>query len=311
VTLATKQPKRAARQARRALRKLLTQPYLSRPLTAAVRPWARFLGPQVLLHVPVNRIIDVRSPLCEEPVLLDARGSDPVASMLYWKGLDGWEPETLPVFLRLLMPGATVLDIGANTGLYSLFAARRSPTATVHAIEPVPRVFWILEENIARNKVSNVTCHRLALSNKRGAVTMYVPDDEVPVMASLVEGWRPGSARVEVDACTVDDLVARLGISNLDLIKIDTEGTEHHVVEGAMRTIRNQRPFIICEVLATSDTAGYLTGLLGPAGYEFFLLGKAGPRQTKQVSADGQGGSPNYLFVPRCRSDQARTLLGI
>jgi FkbM family methyltransferase len=262
-----------------------------------------------MLRIPVTRIVTVSTSFSHGEVMLDANGVDPIASMIYWYGLDGWEPETVPVFLRLVQPDTCILDVGANTGLFSLLAARHSPTTTVHAVEPVQRVFSMLMENVRRNALPNVACHRLALANSRGLVPMYVPQDDVPVMASLLPHWRPGSERIDVEACTVDDFVAAHDISALDLIKIDTEGAEDAVLEGAERTLANQRPFIICEVLAAGDTAKRLNAQLRTANYTFFRLGKDGPEATDRILGNVIGECANYLFVPVSRLEEARSRL--
>lgn len=244
-------------------------------------------------------------------MLLDTGGVDPIASMLYWQGISGWEPETLPVFLRLINAGMTVLDVGANTGLFSLLAARRSPSVVVHAVEPVPRVFAALQANVARNGFTNVVCHRLALSDHDGPVSMYVPDDEIPLMASLSPAWRPGSDRIEVDAQTLDQFVGRLNLTDVDVLKIDTEGTESDVLAGATETLLTKRPFVICEVLSEGNTAAHLDEQMTAADYLFFLLGREGPRATERISGNPVGGCHNYLFVPRSRLQRAKLVLAL
>lgn len=299
------------RSAKRLARRILAHPSVNPAVTAAIKPWAHSLTASTLLRVPVKRIVEARSPYCDGPVLLDTGGVDAIASMLYWQGDAGWEPETLPIFLRLIQPGMTVLDIGANTGLFSLLAARRSPSVRVHAIEPVPRVFQMLEANVARNHLTNLSCHRLAISDREGIVPMYVPQEEVPVMASMLPGWRPGADQIDVDAVTVDGFATGLGNSQIDVIKIDTEGTEHTVLAGAARTLSVHHPFIVCEVLSAGDTAEALTEQLEAADYLFYLLAKEGPRPTERILGNATGTCHNYLFVPRSRLDEARSRLGL
>lgn len=301
----------SAQKAKRIVRRVLARPGVSRAVTAAVKPWARSLGPGILLRIPVSRLVEVGSPLCPDPVVLDARGVDPVASMLYWHGLAGWEPETLPVFLGLVTPGRVVLDVGANTGLFSLLAARLSPKATVHAFEPVPRVFAMLQSNVARNALVNVVCHPLALTDSPGKVSMYVPSDEVPLMASTLPDWQPGSARIGVEATTVDRFVEDHCISDVDLIKIDTEGTEDQVIGGATRTLATQQPFVICEVLQLGNTAQRLDEQMNALGYQFFLLDEHGPVRTDRVRGAAIDACRNYLFVPQSRLEQAHAILGL
>jgi FkbM family methyltransferase len=85
---------------------------------------------------------------------------------------------TIRLFLELLAPGATVIDVGANSGLFSLLAAASDPTVRVHAIEPVLGVFSLLEANVGLNRASNITCHRAACGDRAGVLTLHVPVDK-------------------------------------------------------------------------------------------------------------------------------------
>ena len=288
---------------------MLARPAISRPLTAAVRPLAPSLSIRTLLRFPVARSVEIRSPLCREPIFLNAAGVDPIASLLYWRGLDGWEPETLPVFLRLVTPGATIVDVGANTGLFTLLASRRDGAVTVHAIEPVPRVFDLLTSNVRRNDAANVVCHQLALSDRQGTVTMYVPREDLPIMASMLPDWRADSEAVEVTTRTLDEFAGALGLA-IDVLKIDTEGTESLVLSGGLRTLATQRPFVICEVLAAGETADDLTALMAGVDYDMFRLEEGGPQRTERLEGNEAEGCRNYLFVPRERVAEAFDLLG-
>jgi FkbM family methyltransferase len=263
-----------------------------------------------LLRFPVNRVVAVRSPLCTQPVHLDASGADPVASLFFWRGLTGWEPETIPVFLRLVTPDSVVLDIGAHTGIYSLLAARRSCTATIHAIEPVPRVFALLEANVARNKALNVQCHRLAFAEEEKVTQLYVPRQPFPMMTSMLPGWREDSEAIEMSTLTVDSFVAQLEIDRVDVIKLDTEGTEALVLKGAECVLRESQPFVFCEVLLVGNTAKKLGSLFTKAGYSSFLLAEDGVRRIEQVIGSEAEGCRNVLFVPESRWIAAQSLLG-
>ena len=304
-------PTGPVRQVKRVVRRVVAQRSVNRLVTATLRPLSHSMSPRTLLRIPVTRIVEVEFPWCEGTLRLDAGSDDPIASMLYWHGSTGWEPETMPVFLRLVSPGMTVLDVGANTGLFSLLAARRSASVQVHAIEPVPGVYSMLRANAERNGLPNITCHRLALSDSDGSVTMYVPREKTPVMASLRPGWREDADQITVLTQTLDQLVEELGLTRVDLIKIDTEGTEDSVLKGAARTLQAHRPFIICEVLAGANTATALAEQLLGADYAFFVLAEDGPRPTHRILGQPVVGCHNYLFVPRSRLPDAQRLLAL
>src|SRR5438093_4744193 len=97
----------------------LTYGVVNRSLTRLVRPLARFLPTGVLWRLPVVGVVEVSPPGRSTGAILMANdGSDHVASMLFWRGIEGWEPMTIQLFLDLLTSGSTVIDVGANTGLF-------------------------------------------------------------------------------------------------------------------------------------------------------------------------------------------------
>ncbi len=291
------------------MNRLLHRPRLNRCVVSVVRPVARFLSQDTLLRVPVRGVVEVRLPgETVPPVLMRNDGSDRIASMLFWRGLDGWEPTTIRTFLRLISPGSIVLDIGANSGLFSLLAARRGPAVAVHAVEPVARVFSLLTSNVALNGASNVTCHHLACSDRSGPAIMHVPSAEpVPVMASLFAGWCDAAESIEeqVDCVTVDDMVGTLGVGRVDVIKIDAEGSEDAVLRGGWRTLDEHRPFVLAEVLARPGLGDSVAAALGDHDYRIFRLGPGGARPCSDLSGGTDDDeNHNYVFVPRLRLEE-------
>ena len=290
---------------------LLRRPIVNRWVTRAVRPFAPFFSQDTLLRVPVLGAVEVRPPGGVGPaILMGNDGHDRIASMLFWRrGIGGWEPTTIRTFLELVRPGSTVVDVGANSGLFSLLAARRDPTVTVHAIEPVERVFSVLESNVALNGLENVTCHRFACSDRSGTATLHVPAGEpVPVMASLLTGWPDTAATGEEVGCrTIDDLVATAGITRVDVIKIDAEGSEDAVLRGAQRTLKEHRPFVLAEVLGRSGLGASVTAALAGHDYRFFRLGPHGMGLCAEIAGGTDDDeNHNYLFAHAGRLDQLR-----
>ncbi|MGZ6520119.1 MAG: FkbM family methyltransferase, partial [Bacteroidia bacterium] len=94
---------------------------------------------------------------------------------IFWKGLtNGWEKVSMKLWIELSKKSAVILDIGANTGIYSLVSKTVNPTAEVFAFEPVERIYNKLEKN---NKLNNydIHCFELALSDKNGEAIIYDP----------------------------------------------------------------------------------------------------------------------------------------
>jgi FkbM family methyltransferase len=294
------------------LRRLLAGTRLNPIVLALVRPFASRLSSRVLLFVPVARSVWVKSPVSGHAIVLEnPEGRDPIASLLYWRGLAGWEPETTSVFLRLLESDSILLDVGANTGLFSLLAAEVDPSIEVHAFEPVPSVFEVLERNLSRNAFRNVTAHELALVDRGSTVTLYIPKGRVPVMASIQPGWTSSSTEATtVKASTIDEFLRAREPCKVSMIKIDVEGAENQVLRGAAKTIARHRPLIICEVLTTAAEHEATFELMQSAGYACLHLSADGPRPTSEPLAD-HSDCKNYLFIPVDRLAAVTAILGV
>jgi len=135
-------------------------------------------------------------------------------------------------------PGSVVVDVGAYIGRYALVAARKG--AKVIAIEPDPANFSLLESNIRLNGLLNVTTLRVAVSNRGGTLPLYVAAGSSRSMSSLETDWTKHTATpdIEVKCETLDRVVESLGLERIDWLKIDVEGHEVPVLEGARRALR-------------------------------------------------------------------------
>lgn len=198
----------------------------------------------------------------------------PVASYV----LRDWcEPELhyLEMFVR---PGQTVIDIGANIGLYTLKAASLAgPAGRVIAVEPGEDASRQLRANLALNDFPQVTVVQLALSDHAGEATLHhIPLGDDPQAYSLL----PDSSAQTGEAVTIDTLdalVARLGLDALHLVKMDVEGAEPLVIAGGRETLLRFHPVVIFEVNTRllAEAAGQRNAAwqaLKDLGYRFFRL---------------------------------------
>lgn len=159
------------------------------------------------------------------------------------------EPETVS-WIETFNPGDVFVDVGANVGLYSIWAAKTTG-ARVFAFEPEALNFALLCENIKANHLDAVA-YPLALSDETRVAPLYVNDpyaggschtfgDEVDF------ALKPrGSTSVQGSASVrLDDLVDEGAIPQPDHIKIDVDGFEHRVVSGASRSILRAKSVLI------------------------------------------------------------------
>ncbi len=204
-----------------------------------------------------------------------------------------WEFEAeIRKFLKsILCPGDIFLDVGANVGLFSLIAARCvGTTGQVHAFEPVKKTFQRLTDNVDVNRLVNVTCHRLALSDTDGEAVMTIATDGYDAWNSLGKPYMGHALSNETTPTqTLDHFVEQQALfDKIKVIKVDVEGWEAYVLAGGVKTLSSvNAPLIIIEfteeaaALANSScTAVYNT--LKQLGYELFQLNERGDLQRLQ-----------------------------
>jgi FkbM family methyltransferase len=235
----------------------------------------------------------------------DVGGRDYILGQI-GSGLEDYE-RPLPTMLAAL--AGTVdgdfFDIGANNGIYSLHYAARSPSALVHAFEPLPQVADILDGNLLLNPRlrDRIRLSRAALSDTAGERVFYETINRsglISTSSTLDEASavRIGDRfnRVTVTARRLDDYVGtelRAGV-----LKIDVEGHEIAVLAGAERTIAGQRPFIVAEILSTVDAATYAAWLGGHNYTAFALLTQAVTHVGTGVIVPPVAGYINHIFAP-------------
>jgi len=151
------------------------------------------------------------------------------------------EPELRGLSL-LTTPGRLALDIGSNKGAYSYLLA--SMGLETHAFEPQPSFY----ERLRRTAPRNLTCHNIALSDSEAEMDFYLPMKNGRVLnqiATLRDISGQGDSKViRVKACTLDSLK----LNNVGFIKIDAEGWEQQVLDGARETILRDRPTLLVEI---------------------------------------------------------------
>ena len=195
-----------------------------------------------------------------------------------------------------------IIDIGANVGLFTtaFMAAAKSPKLIL-AIEPSNYVFAILK--IVTAKLDKVRCRKLALSHETAEVQLKTPvkkSGSLRVGLSHIGAGDAMTAFVEtVQAKRLDDLLTAESISHVDIVKIDVEGAEQHVISGAPHLINKTKPIWFIELV--QGRADNFTGSASDifhqfidAGYQAFILNDDyGWDQVTSMSD-----ATDYLFVP-------------
>lgn len=202
-------------------------------------------------------------------------------SMFEWKVLAGeasGEQATLAQFRRLVRPGDVVLDVGANIGSYALTAASIAGDAgRVIAFEPDPAVAERIRQNAALNGMTNVTVVASAVGAVSGTLQLHLGDwDSEGSSVYLREAGTPGSVAVPITS--LDEYLRDAGIDRVAVVKIDAEGAELDILNGAPHLLsRVDAPAIIIEanpltLRAAGVTMGQLRGALENFGYSVSVI---------------------------------------
>ncbi len=200
-----------------------------------------------------------------------------------------YEEPTALLMSQLVMPGDTVVDVGANVGFFTLLLSRLvGPAGRVIAFEPMPHALSRLKTHLSLNRCDNVTVLESAVGAGSGTTRLYLGPRHHTSISSLQP--RDGAATVEV-ACTSLD-AALSGHGRISLVKIDTEGWEPAVIAGANRLRASEAPpFVIAEV----SEPGWPDALVA-CGFEMYVIEHGGIRRLSKAPR-GDGGQFNALFA--------------
>jgi FkbM family methyltransferase len=246
-------------------------------------------------------------------------------SAITWHGTGGFEPHTWRTLRRLIETSGTFLDIGANIGFYSVLAKRIAPAVEVISFEPVPR---ILEHSRAFHAANGVEAniHQVALSDRDGSATLFQPIEEESSASTLVaDSWQARKAHhsFTVPTARLDSFLAGRSLRRPVAIKIDVEDHEAAALRGAAETIREYRPWIVCEILARPVRPDNRLGtqiippseqhenaetlaVLSELGYAAFAITEAG--YFRMTADDFRPDRPlrDFLLVPAAEIESGR-----
>jgi FkbM family methyltransferase len=147
----------------------------------------------------------------------------------------GYEPFETEVLSWLVMPGATVVDAGANVGHYTLaFARAVGPEGRVIAFEPAPQTLRLLAHNVRVNGYRNIRIVPCALTAARASRRLFLSPDNQGDHRLHDDGKQRAS--VQVEAVALDDYLGR-STDPIALIKLDIQGTEPAALDGMQATL--------------------------------------------------------------------------
>lgn len=210
-----------------------------------------------------------------------------------------YEPHVLPHFVRSIRQGATIVDIGANIGWYSMLAASATGLrGTVHAFEPLPANVQNLLANVRLNRYAHVQVHPYALGSDWSVAALSRDNSSNAHVMPQADG--------RSILCQVADAGEVLGrLEHIDVLKMDIECHEPYVLESALDVLRRQRPIMFLEY----HPAGFVQSGRSISQYDqlIFALGM----QVHALLRDGRmitvGSSAELASIHAAENDRAQT----
>ncbi len=181
-------------------------------------------------------------------------------------------------FIQHLNEGNNVIDVGAHVGYYTAIASDIvGPKGQVFAFEPRPMNIVFLKKHIKVNKLLNVKLFEAAVGKSTGTCRFEA-------RTGTGTGFMSDGGNLSVDMVCLDDLYGSGEIPLPEFIKIDVEGGEDEVLEGARQIIKKNQPVIL--VATHSEVKhSYVTEYLESYGYEFEVLNKEGESGDTEILA--------------------------
>lgn len=228
--------------------------------------------------------------------------SEHMGGQIFFRGC--YSEGQLPLLAELLPQDCVFVDVGANHGEFSICAASVARDGNVYAYEPMKDNIRKLRKNIDRNGFKNIFVQEYGLSNIDSRdVPIYTREEEFSDgsfhggLGTIYSISGRDKAIETINLHKLDDVFRK--DSRIDVIKIDVEGAELTVLQGACKTIERTKPYIIFEANSeTSQAAGYaiedLLSWFRDRGYRLVRIGSRG----EQLPLDDSLWFSNLLAIP-------------
>lgn len=231
-----------------------------------------------------------------------------LTQLLFWNGYKNFEYSE--IFENLSKKIGVFLDIGTNIGYYALLAAKSNPNINTFAFEPAIGPKFYLKENIVLNKFENqIEPINLALSNISGTIDFYeVENVKYKYLKYNLAGEGNAGTKTTsrnfvkntVKAITLEEFVRSKSINKIDIIKIDTEGTEIDILNSGKNIISQYEPIVICETLFNT-IENELDAFFNELKYQFFNHTPQGLEKVDTIKRLEDNGIRNCFFVPESK----------
>lgn len=210
---------------------------------------------------------------------------------------DIYEKNTIRHLVKLVKPGMTFIDVGANVGAYTLNIGRLLTEGKVFSFEPNPRAIKYLKKNIELNGLKNTQVLELGLSDREETAVLNTPS----LTTASINKHTTSQETETIKLTTLDKFCKENSLDNIDLIKIDTEGHEMKCLKGASEIIeKNKKLILVVEIDDNCTTAGYtkeeLFNYITNMGFKGFSP-KGYPFDKKEIKSLSKEFADNIIFI--------------
>jgi len=219
-------------------------------------------------------------------VVVPIPGMEPITLKSYYAAFESYyktcEPDTKRWMTRSIQPEFVCLDAGANVGYFSILMARMASRGLVYSFEPTETI-QMLKNNLVEAGIDNALVFSHALGRQTGE--FYEP---------LFRIWGRRAEHRKYSFLAIDDFVLQQKIERLDVLKIDVDGFDVEVLEGARKTLANLRPRCVIELnhaLATRQAS---------VGDALVIMRDAGYHSVHILDSE------NYLFLTKAQEKERK-----
>lgn len=255
------------------------------------------------IKIPPSGILNIRNS--EGNILkIKSNQTNYLTHLIFWQG--GYQRfEYTDIFIKLIKKVHSFYDIGANIGYYSLIAASENSDIKIVGFEPAVGPLHYFRENVRFNNFSNIKVEPIALSQKNGEIEFYeIRNKKYTYLKHNLAGESNAGSKTQgrnfvmnkVKTLTLDNYVKLNNVEHIELIKMDTEGTENLILENSNFVLEKMKPIIICETLFNTIESE-LEQIFSSYGYEFYNHVENGLKKEKTIIREKDNGVRNCFFV--------------